>query len=283
MFNQTFNPQQILLKGGIRVGTIAALLLAIGSSFFGSEIANAQVPNRPSPENLDVTIDDILDDSTRYNNRLVSIRSEADETNDAFAYVLDDEDGINLFGLDFDEDELLVFNGSGTPFTLQDDSNIEIQVTGVVRPFNRVEFERLLGVTLDREFYAEYENQPAVIAQSLAYAPDPGEVSAQPEDFYGRAIAVEGNVDDIYSRYAFTLNDPDLLDEEDLLVINANPEQRFGEDRSVIVVGELRPFVLAEIERDYNLGVDLGLPSDLEVDYEERPVLIVREVYPAAE
>jgi len=48
------------------------------------------------------------------------------------------------------------------------------------------------------------------------------------------------------------------------------------------VTGVLRSFVVADIERDYDLTWDLNLQRQLEVDYRNKPVLIVQSVYPSA-
>lgn len=111
---------------------------------------------------------------------------------------------------------------------------------------------------------------------------EPDEVTANPEAFDGQPIAVEGEVDEIYSPTAFTLHDEELFDGEDLLVVNAI-EQTVADDDNVVVVGEIRPLTVAEIERDYSLDWDdLDIQSQAETEYEQRPVLVVREIYPLA-
>jgi hypothetical protein len=167
--------------------------------------------------------------------------------------------------------------------SLPRDDDMEIQVTGEVRSFIRAEVERELGIRLDPDFYAEYENEPVIYARSIALAPEPDEVTDDPEAFYGQSIAVEGEVDEIYSPTAFTLRDEELFDGEDLLVINAD-EQTITDDDNVVVVGEIRPLTVADIERDYSLDWDdLDIQSQAEMEYEQRPVLVVREIYPLAE
>ncbi|MEP0914779.1 hypothetical protein NDI45_28160 [Leptolyngbya sp. GB1-A1] len=274
---------QAISRKKIRIEAIAAAFLAVLPALSITERAVAQTSTHQYLNSQNATIDDIVDNPAAYTGRLVTVRSEPEETGDLQSFLLDDTDGINLFGLDFDDDELLVFNYSGAPIALPEEDDVEIQVTGVVRPFIRAEVERELGIALDPEIYAEYEYEPAVFAQSLAYAPDPDDVTDEPEKFYGRAIAVEGNIDDIYSPYAFSLNDPDLFESGDVLVINTSPQRSSEEGASVVAVGELRPFIAADLERNLNLGVDLGLPGDVVAEYEQRPVLIVREVYPLPE
>ena len=49
------------------------------------------------------------------------------------------------------------------------------------------------------------------------------------------------------------------------------------------LTGVLRPFVFADIERDYDLNWDLTVQRKLEAEYSQKPVLITNSVFPAAE
>lgn len=269
---------------GIRTGVALVGLLTVLPPIFATQKAVAQTTAIWYKDAQNVTIDEVLNEPEDYAGRLVTLRSEADKNELQNSFTLDDDDGFGLFGLDFDDDELLVFNSSGVPFIPPEEDDVEVQVTGVVRTFILADIERELGVDLDPDLYVDYENQPVIFARSMALAPSPGEVTDEPEEFYGRAISVEGEVDEIFSPVAFTLNDPDLFEGEDLLVINAVPERVVEDDETVVVVGELRPrLVVEDIERDYDLGWDSELRTKLEVEYERKPVLIVREIYPSAQ
>jgi hypothetical protein len=50
-----------------------------------------------------------------------------------------------------------------------------------------------------------------------------------------------------------------------------------------VVTGELRQFVIADFERDYDLTWDADLREQLEVEYQDRPVLVANHVYPVDE
>jgi hypothetical protein len=66
-------------------------------------------------------------------------------------------------------------------------------------------------------------------------------------------------------------------------VIRANtPKGTVNEGEKVAVTGVLRPFVVAELEREYNLKWDLTVQKQLEAEYSNKPVLIANEVYPSA-
>lgn len=91
---------------------------------------------------------------------------------------------------------------------------------------------------------------------------------------------VEGEVDQIYGPNAFTLHDEEPFDGEDLLVIG-NAGRTVSDDENVVVVGEVRSLTVADIERDYSLDWDdLDIDVQAEPEYEQRPVLVLREIYP---
>ncbi|BDI14414.1 hypothetical protein ANSO36C_02160 [Nostoc cf. commune SO-36] len=82
---------------------------------------------------------------------------------------------------------------------------------------------------------------------------------------------------------SFTLDEDKLFGGQDLLVIRAGtPKGVVNEGEKVAVTGVLRPFVLAELERDYDLQWDLTLQKQLEVEYSNKPVFVATEVYPSA-
>ena len=91
-----------------------------------------------------------------------------------------------------------------------------------------------------------------------------------------------GEVEDIVGPNAFTLDEDELLGANDLLVLNATPKQAINDGEKVAVTGVLRSFVVADIERDYDLTWDLDLQRKLEAEYSNKPVFIANSVYPSA-
>lgn len=73
-----------------------------------------------------------------------------------------------------------------------------------------------------------------------------------------------------------------LIGASDLLVLVATPKQAIDDDEKVAVTGVLRKFVVADLERDYDLTWDLELQRKLEAEYSNKPVLIANFVYPSA-
>jgi hypothetical protein len=152
-----------------------------------------------------------------------------------------------------------------------------------VTNFVSADVESEFDLDLDPDLYVDYNNKPAIIAQSLAVSPEPGEIAANPSQYYGQTLAVTGEVENIYGTNTFTLDEDKLFGGQDLLVVVNNPNNAaIQEDTTVAVTGELRPFVTADLERDYELTWDLDVQNQLEAEYSQRPVLVVEQVYPSA-
>jgi len=202
----------------------------------------------------------------------VSIRSEAIEKIAPSTFTVSNE---ALGG-----EPILVVNATGETFALPEGDQPQVQVTGEVQRFVLADINREYDLDLRPDLYTEYENRPAIIAQSLALAPEAGEITDNPDQYYGQTIAVPGDVAEILSPRVFRY-------EEDLLVLNPSPEPqqlaRLNEGEKVVTTGVLRKFVLAEIERDYDLtGEDAEVIQRLDVENRNKPVLIADTVYPSA-
>ena len=116
----------------------------------------------------------------------------------------------------------------------------------------------------------------------MAIAPEPGEIAADPSQYYGQTLAVTGEIENVYGEGIFTLDEDELFGGEDLLVVVPNPTEVVEDGETVATTGQLRSFVVADLERDYDLTWDGGVVEELEAEYRERPVLVVDRVYPSA-
>ncbi len=182
----------------------------------------------------------------------------------------------------FGGEPILVINASGQPFNLPANRNLEILVTGEVRNLVIPEVEREFNIGLQDKYYKEYINRPAIIARTITLAPAPGQVTANPSRFYGQRLAVTGEIANIQSPVLFSLDEDRLLGGSNLLVLlNKPPALAINDGQPVAVVGTVRPFVVAEIERDYNITWDLQVKRQLETEYRNRPVFIAEAVYPS--
>jgi hypothetical protein len=237
----------------------------------------AQQPTAQQQEN--VTTEDVTEDTEALIGQTVTIRSEPEEKIGPYTFTLSDE---QFFG----GEPIIVVNTSGQPFTFPEDDDREVQVTGEVRNFVIADINRSYNLGLEPNLYTNYENQPAIIAQSIAVAPKPGEITENPQRFYGRTLASTGEVERVYGPNVFSLNDEEFFGGgQDLLVLVANRQEAqtpIREDETVAVTGVLRPFVVAELEREYDFNWDEGVVRQLEAEYKTRPVLVVDDVYPSA-
>lgn len=176
-----------------------------------------------------------------------------------------------------------MFNATGQPFQLPADNDTAVQVTGLVRQFAIAEAERSYDLDLNPDTYSEYEKKPVIFAQSIALAPEPSELTEDPEEFYNRRIAVEGEISEVNNANTFTLKNQELFGGEDLLVLTPTSSKPIADGEAIAMVGELRPFVKADLERDYNLTWDLELQRQLEAEFQNKPVFVAREIYPSAQ
>ncbi|WP_193197193.1 hypothetical protein [Nostoc sp. MG11] len=253
-------------KGAITLALFAVLLGACTNNLE----REAAVPE------TNVTTEEVADNTKQLIGKTVTVRSTPIRKLGPSTFTISDK---QFFGTE----PILVVNASGKVFTLPTDPNTPIQATGPVRQFVVADINRDYNLGLDPNLYKEYETRPAIIAQSIALAPKPGEITTNPNLYYGKNLAVTGEVEDIRNANSFTLDEDKLFGGQDLLVIRAGtPKATVNEGEKVAVTGVLRPFVVAELERDYDLKWDLTLQKQLEAEYSNKPVLVANEVYPSA-
>lgn len=265
----------LLKLAAVALLTPTVLLTACESPESASSEAASEMASTDEYETLEasnVTLDEIATDVEQYIGQEVTVRGEIEETIQEGVFLLDEEawfGGEDVLVMNFDEPELLPADAP------------EVQVTGTVTQFVLADIEREYGIDLDPELYVDYETKPAIMAQSLALAPDPGEISEDPVAYYNRRIAVEGEIEEVYAMGGFTIDEEELFGGEDLVVLPDSMENVVEGER-VTVTGTLRPYVKAEFDRDYDLQWDLSLQEKLEVEYENKPVFVADTVYPSA-
>lgn len=261
-------------KGWVTHGTLA-LVLATGV------LMGCQPPEQEAsaPDQTNVSTEEVAEDTNEYIGQIVTVRSEPIEQISQGSFTIEDE---QFFG----SEPILVVNASGEPFVFPEEG-VDIQVTGEVQNFVFAEIENEYSLGLEEAEYAEYENQPALIAQSIAIAPEPGELTSEPDQYYNESLAVTGEIEEVQEgTNVFTLDDEQLFGGEGLLVLRATPaantEPAIEDGETVAVTGTLRPFIIADLERDYDFNWDTGIEEQLEAEYSDRPVLIAEEIYPSA-
>ncbi|GFE72281.1 hypothetical protein [Chroococcus sp. FPU101] len=187
----------------------------------------------------------------------------------------------------FGGERIVVVNNSGVPVNLPIPQDAKLQVTGTVDKFDvnalKQKYKADLG---EPSSYQEYAGMPVIVARSVALAPIPGEIGENPQPYYNKVIAVPAEVKQIYgSAGAFVLEDNTILGNEPLLVLVTNQlkdQVPIKQGDKIVATGTLRPFVAADIEREYNYVWDAQLRQQLETDYAQKPVLIVEGIYLSA-
>jgi hypothetical protein len=102
-----------------------------------------------------------------------------------------------------------------------------------------------------------------------------GELAAAPAQYFGRQVSVKAEVEQVISSNLYTLDD-DRLGTPDIVVLDPNRSAallRKGDD--VIVTGTVKPFVWADIHRDYNW---LLAKEEVVAEFETRPMVIATDV-----
>ena len=260
-----------MTKYQLLINRTSVLLLALTTIFISAETKRLQAQDVDG----NTTLEEVAEEEAMVGEE-VTVRGEIEEVDPGVAFVLEEEEGL------FDDDEVLVINVS-EQIVPEASEDMKLQVTGEVGTLILADVERDYGLDLDPEFYTEYESQPVIFATYMVASPEIEEVSENPEAFYGQEISVQGEVDEIRNEYAFTLQEDELFEGDDLLIINATGEPIPTEDETVVVTGMVRPYIQSEFERDYDLTWDLDIQEEIEAEYTEKPVLVVDSIYPSAE
>jgi hypothetical protein len=237
--------------------------------------------NREAAAPTNATAEKVATNTDRWIGQTVTIRSEPLKKIAPNTFTM----SSNQF---FGQEPILVVNASGKPFVLPTTQGPDVQVTGQVRRFVLTDVEREYNLDLDPNLYREYESQPAIIAQSIALAPEPGDIGQNPDRYYGQAIAVTGEIEAVRNPQVFTLDEDKLFGTQDLLVLNARPRENAANPNlavkpgdTIAVTGVVRPFVVADLEREYDFNWDQGFVRTLEAEYRNRPVLVATGLYPS--
>lgn len=218
-----------------------------------------------------VDVAQITENIEGYLGKTVLVRNDVIETVGERGLILDKDRA-------FRGKTILVVNTSAMPSIFFNDETPEVIVSGTVERFNFTAIERQYGLKLNRNLYNQYETQPVIIAQSLILSPDPEDLTNNPELYYGRSLAVEGELEDLKPYGIFELDEEQVFGGEDLLVMQPNGQIELNEEKKAIVYGKLRPFILVELERDYDLSWDLSIRKQIEAEYSQKAVFVAEKI-----
>lgn len=119
------------------------------------------------------------------------------------------------------------------------------------------------------------------LAGTLSAGPDKAMISAgklakDAKQFYGKTVTVRAEVENVFDSRSFTLDEDTLFAGPDVLVlVPAGMTSTLAHDQVVTVTGSVRPYVVADLERDYDWFKNGKLvTTKTEVDFKTRPVLV---------
>lgn len=262
-------------KGAIAIALMAIILPACGYNEPQAitPATQEQQRNQVSREVVETEIEETTDKTDELIGKTVTIRTQPIRLIGPTSFTVNDKELL-------DNQNILVINATGQPFTLPSTNNIPIQITGQVRRFDLDQINQDYQLDLQSEYYRDFNDQPVIVAKSLALSPNPGELTTNPSAYYGKRLTVTGEVENINSPVTYTLDEDKLLGGEDLLVLHTNSQARVKPREKITVSGVLRPLIIADLERDYNLAWDSNLRKQLEAKYRNKPVLVVNNVAP---
>jgi len=255
-------------KAGFSMGFVA-----LGLS--GLLLTSCETQNLSQAEQENVTSEDVAGDAAALVGQEITVRN-----------VVSDVVGNESFTIDAGTGEpVLVVNATGQPFQLPG-ADIPIQTTGTVEQFAADTLEQQYGVVLDRELYADYEGQPAIIAESLALAPNPEDFyEAAPGTYTNQPVAIEGDVRLLEeTTNAFALFEEGWTDDVGVLVIGVEPflqGETLDEGENIVVTGEAQP-ASEQLLREANPGWSDAQIQEFISRYTDRPLIVADGVYPSA-
>lgn len=262
---------QSLARG--KKGWIGAIALGLTLSLVSA--CNTTAPETQA-EQENVTSDQVTDvePGEAIVGELVTVRSGITETIDENSFVLESNNG----------DPVLVINPAGATFTPPEE-DIPVQVTGELEVFDAASIDQY-GVTgLDPTLYEEYDQQPVIVAQNIALAPRPQDLSEAPDQYFEETIAIEGDLRPLEGAdNGFALFEEGWVDDVGVLVVGVNEAvdvASLEEGENVVVTGQARPADAAALQ-EAGFGWDDNEIQEFLSRYEDRPVIFVEEVYPSA-
>ncbi|WP_071881355.1 hypothetical protein [Thalassoporum mexicanum] len=253
----------------LSVGVLAFTAASIG--LMGCQRINKpRVGAAMAAEPIEASAVDTNAQLDQYLNDTITITGDIKERFTTDSFIISDN---GLFG----GEEILVINDTGENFAFPDDT-ISVRATGEVKRFFVTDLDTRINWDLTIDRLKTYEGKPVIMASSIHAAPAIEEVADNPTEFYGQDISLQGQVGRIVSLNSFMLRENELIDEEAVLVIDLTNKDAASSGEVVAVSGQLRPFIVTEINEEFQLGWDLDLQRKLEVELTNKPVLIADEL-----
>jgi hypothetical protein len=226
--------------------------------------------------------------------------------------------GSNMFTLDEDAilsgPDVLVLVPGGLKTNLTHDQ--KVTVMGEVRRYVEADLDRDFdffenGKLVDVKTKVDWNTRPVLVARSIRTADganvmttvhtassdsdatmhsatgtsiatplSAGKLAREAKNYYGKTVTVRAEVEDVLGNNMFTLDEDSVLAGSDVLVlVPRGVANKLTHDQKVVVTGQVRPFVEADLDRDFD-WFDNGKLVDVKtkVDWKTRPVIVAETI-----
>lgn len=236
------------------------------------------------------SVSEIDDEEDAYLGNRVTVRGDVTEIVDERTFRLDDP---ALLGGD---DILVTMAESDMQQVTVGD---QVQVTGMVRSFDREQLSTDTGYDYNAEVYNPFAERTIILASQIqiigqasadfvgdtAYFADDNQVtisdvSDNPDAYLGQQVQLNGEVSQVLGQNTIRMDEDNWLDiGDDILVIippDVTAPQTLEDETNIIVEGEVRNFVLAEFEQEFDF---FGDSPDLYAEFENRPAVVASTIF----
>ena len=108
-----------------------------------------------------------------------------------------------------------------------------------------------------------------------------GKLARDGKKYYGQSVTVRAEVEDVLDTHSFTLDEDSVLTGADVVVLvpAGLDTSMLRKDQVVTVTGKVRPYVRAELDRDFDWFKNGKIvTTNREMDFKERPVLVAETI-----
>jgi hypothetical protein len=116
--------------------------------------------------------------------------------------------------------------------------------------------------------------QPTMTAMTVKA----GDIARDPEKHYNKKVTVTSEVDEVLGLQTFTLDEDAAFAGPDVLVISPALTEPIAADAVLTVTGMLKPFVEADLKRDYDWNWWADWKTEMTVQFKDRPVLLAESI-----
>ncbi|MGF1457807.1 MAG: hypothetical protein ACFBSG_02155 [Leptolyngbyaceae cyanobacterium] len=192
---------------------------------------------------------------------------------DALFVVAEDEDR--------DWGNVLVLNQSDRSFQVPDDAATPLWIYGTVEILSEADLE---SNGVPESEWEKYEGNPLIVAERITLVPDPDTLVNNADTFINQPVTVYGKVEPVPVADTFILEDPGLFGGKGIILIQGADADLNAviQSEKAVVSGVLRPYVIADLEEEYDLTWELSLQEQLEADFEQSPALIFDQALPVS-